>query len=840
MSTQKKKLPDTQFDDKGLSGQYKTWFLDYASYVILERAVPAIEDGLKPVQRRILHAMKEMDDGRYNKVANIIGQAMQYHPHGDASIGDALVNMGQKDLLIDTQGNWGDVRTGDDAAASRYIEARLSKFALEVVFNSKTTEWQLSYDGRKNEPVTLPVKFPLLLAQGADGIAVGLSTKILPHNFCELIEAAIKYLRGKKFELYPDFQTGGMIDVADYNQGKRGGKVKVRAHIEEIDKKTLSIKSVPYGVTTSQLMDSIVKANDQGKIKIRKVTDNTAADVEIQVDLAPGISPDITIDALYKFTDCEISISPNACVIAEQKPQFLGVQELLKISVDNTKDLLEKELKIKLNELQEKWHYTSLEKIFFEEKIYKELEKKHETWDKVLDAIDKAFTPFKKQLKREITREDIIKLTEKPVRRIYKLDIDELNDQIKGLEGDIKQVKHDLANLVDFTVAYYESLLKKYGKGRERKTEIKQFEIIEAKHVAIANTRLYANREEGFIGTGLKRDEFLFECSDFDDIIVFSKNGVMKVVKVSDKTFIGKGILYAAVFRKNDDRTTYNMIYMDGSNSKSFAKRFNVTGVTRDKEYFVAKEHEKSKVHYLSINPNGEAEVVRIVLTPGCKAHKKEFEFNFAELEITGRGSKGITVTKYPIKADGVKLKEAGVSTLAGKKLWYDDQFGRLNTDEKGQYIGMFDSDDNVLVIYKDGYYEVTDQELTQKLDADKVIFIEKFDADKIVTAIYADMKTKQFMAKRFKIETTTLKSRFLFIKEGEGNYLETVTTTEEPVLAVQQGRGAQIRKGKLKIAKIAEVTGYRTVGTKMADYSKSTEMEWVLPKESSQAELFE
>lgn len=840
MSAAKNKAIEVQNNDNGLHGQYKTWFLDYASYVILERAVPAVEDGLKPVQRRILHAMKEMDDGRYNKVANIIGQAMQYHPHGDASIGDALVNMGQKDLLIDTQGNWGDVRTGDEAAAARYIEARLSKFALEVAFNNKTTEWQLSYDGRKNEPVTLPMKFPLLLAQGADGIAVGLSTKILPHNFCELIEASVKHLRGKRFELYPDFLTGGMIDAADYDQGKRGGKVKVRAHIEEVDKKTLAIKSVPYGVTTTQLMESIVKANDQGKIKIKKVTDNTAAEVEIQVDLAAGISPDITIDALYKFTDCEVSISPNACVIVEKKPQFLGVNDLLKISVDNTKDLLEQELKIRLNELQEKWHYTSLEKIFFEEKIYKELEKKHETWDKVLDAIDKAFVPFKKQLKRAITKEDIIKLTEKPVRRIYKLDIDELNDQIKGLEAEIKQVKHDLANLVDFAVAYYENLLKKYGKGRERKTEIKQFEVIEAKNVAIANTRLYVNREDGFIGTGLKKDEFLFECSDIDDIIAFSKNGVMKVVKVSDKAFIGKGVMYVAVFHKNDERTTYNMIYMDGDSGRSFAKRFNVTGVTRDKEYFLAKENEKSKVHYLSVNPNAEAEIVRIILTPGSRAHKKEFEFNFAELEISGRGSKGITVTKYPIKSDGVRLKEAGKSTIAGKKLWYDDQFGRLNTDEKGTYLGMFQPDDKIVVVYRDGNYEITDQELTQKLDSEKVIFIEKFNAEKILTAVYADLDKKQFMVKRFKIETTTLKNKFMFIKEGDGNYVEAVTTDMEPVLAIQQGRGAQVRKGKLKITKMAEVTSYKTVGSKLVDYSKSTEMEWVRSKDAAQQELFE
>ncbi|MBK6826216.1 MAG: DNA gyrase/topoisomerase IV subunit A [Chitinophagaceae bacterium] len=838
MST-KNKAADFQHNDSGLHGQYKTWFLDYASYVILERAVPAIDDGLKPVQRRILHAMKEMDDGRFNKVANIIGQAMQYHPHGDASIGDALVNMGQKDLLIDTQGNWGDVRTGDDAAAARYIEARLSKFALDVAFNAKTTNWQLSYDGRKNEPVTLPMKFPLLLAQGADGIAVGLSTKILPHNFCELIEAAVKYLRGRKFELYPDFLTGGMIDAGEYNNGRRGGKVKVRAHIEELDKKTLAIRSVPYGVTTTQMMESIVKANDQGKIKIKKVTDNTAAEVEIQVDLAPGISPDITIDALYKFTDCEISISPNACVIVDQKPQFLGVQELLKLSVDRTKELLEKELQIRLGELQEKWHYTSLEKIFFEEKIYKELEKKHETWDKVLEAIDKAFVPFKKQLRREISREDIIKLTEKPVRRIYKLDIDELNAQIKGLEAEIKQVKHDLANLIDFAVAYYENLLKKYGKGRERKTEIKQFELIEAKHVAIANARLYMNREEGFIGTGLKKDEFLFECSDLDDIIVFTKRGIMKVVKVSDKTFIGKDILHAAVFQKNDERTTYNMIYVDGESGKSFAKRFNVTGVTRDKEYDLSKGHEKSKVHYFSVNPNAEAELVKITLSSSSSARIKEFDFGFSDLEIKGRGSLGNTVTRYPIKS--VKLKEAGISTIAGKKLWFDDQFGRLNTDEKGQYLGMFDGEDKVLVFYRDGNYEVTDQELTQKLDAEKLIHIEKFNPEKVISAVYVDMKTKQFMAKRFRIETTTLKNKFLFIKEGEGNYVETVTTIAEPVLAMQQGRGAQVRKGKLKIAKIAEITNYKTVGTKLADYSKSTEMEWVKTNEDpNQTELFQ
>ena len=834
-----KKLPDLITNDTGLQGQYKTWFLDYASYVILERAVPAIEDGLKPVQRRILHAMKEMDDGRFNKVANIIGQAMQYHPHGDASIGDALVNLGQKDLLIDTQGNWGDVRTGDEAAAARYIEARLSRFALEVAFNNKTTKWQLSYDGRKNEPVALPMKFPLLVAQGADGIAVGLSTKILPHNFCEIIEAAIKHLKGKRFELLPDFQTGGLIDVSDYNQGKRGGKVKVRAHIEELDKKTIAIKSVPYGVTTTQLMESIVKANDQGKIKIKKVTDNTAAEVEIQVDLAAGISPDITIDALYKFTDCEISISPNACVIVDLKPQFLGVNDLLKLSVERTKSLLEQELKIRLNELQDKWHYTSLEKIFFEEKIYKELEKKHADWETVLDAIAKAFAPFKKQLKREITREDIIKLTEKPVRRIYKLDIDELNDQIKGLEAEIKQVKHDLNNLVDFAVNYYENLLKKYGKGRERKTEIRQFEVIEAKQVAIANIKLYVNREEGFIGTGLKKDEFLFDVSDLDDIIAFTKRGIMKVVKVADKTFIGKDIIHVAVFQKNDERTTYNLIYTDGENGNSFAKRFNVTGVTRDKEYDLTRGHEKSKVNYFKAWPNAEAEVVKIILTPGSKARIKELEFNFAELEIKGRSSIGNTITKYPIKSDGVRVKEIGASTIEGRKLWYDAQFGRLSAEEKGEFLGTFEPDDKILVIYSDGHYEIADQELTQKFEADKVLLIEKFNPEKIISAVYLDKKNQQYNVKRFKIETTTLGNKFFFIKEGEGNYLEAVTTDVEPILAMQSGRGAQVRKARIRITKVAEVMGWKAVGSKLVDYSKSIEMEWVRSKQSSQTELF-
>ncbi len=819
-----KNLSRVTENESGVQGQYKNWFLDYASYVILERAVPAIEDGLKPVQRRILHAMKEMDDGRFNKVANIIGQSMQYHPHGDASIGDALVNIGQKNLLVETQGNWGDVRTGDAAAASRYIEARLSKFALEVAFNPKTTEWALSYDGRKQEPVTLPMKFPLLLAQGADGIAVGLSTKILPHNFNELLEASVKYLKGRKFELLPDFQTGGMVDASNYNDGKRGGKIRVRAHIEELDKKTLVIKDVPYGVTTTQLMESITKANDQGKIKIKKVTDVTAAEVEIQIDLATGISPDITIDALYAFTDCEISISPNACIIIDQKPHFVGATELLKYSVDHTKELLKKELEIQLKELEEKWHFTSLEKIFFEEKIYQELEKKHLNWDKVIDAIDKAFEPFKKKFKKPIERADLLKLTDKPVRRIYKLDIEDLIQQIKDIEQTIKEVKNNLANLVDYAVSYYENLQKKYGKGKERKTEIKEFDTIQVKQVAIANTKLYINRQEGFIGTSLKKDEFLCDCTDYDDIIAFTKSGIMKVVKVSDKVFIGKDILHAAVFQKNDERTTYNMIYVDGASGISYAKRFNVTGVTRDKEYPLAKSSEKSKVHYLTVNANGEAESVKIVLSPNCSARIKEFDFFFETLEVKGRSSVGNQVTKYPIKT--VKLKEAGKSTLVGRKLWFDDKFGRLNTEEKGIYLGTFE-DDKLLVITKDGYYEVTDTEQTQRFDPEKVMFIEKFNPEKIITAVYLDSDKLQFNIKRFKIETTTLKTPFSFIKESPDNYVAAISTHVEPILVVQSGRGAQVRKAKFKVSKMVDVMGTKAVGTKLVDFSKTIEMDW-------------
>ncbi len=833
---------ENSFSNKelGVRDQYKNWFLDYASYVILERAVPALEDGLKPVQRRILHAMKEMDDGRFNKVANIIGQAMQFHPHGDASIGDALVNMGQKDLLVDTQGNWGDIRTGDDAAAPRYIEARLSKFALDVAFNSKTTNWQLSYDGRKQEPITLPMKFPMLLAQGAEGIAVGLSTKILPHNFCEVIDASIKFLKNKKFELFPDFQVGGMIDVSNYNDGQRGGKIKVRCLIEELDKKNLVIRDVPFGVTVSQLCESITKANESGKIKIKKVTEFTGKNVEVVIELAPGISTGILIDALYAFTDCEVSISPNACVIEAHKPLFGNVSDLLKSSVTNTRELLKRELEIKLKELEDKWHYTSLEKIFFEEKIYKELEKKHETWDKVIIAIEKSFQPFIKNLKREISKEDILKLTEKPVRRIYKLDIDELNAQIKNIEIEIKQVKNDLVYLTEFTISYFENLLKKYGKGRERKTEIKLFDTIKIQQVAIANTKLYINREEGFVGTSLKKDEFLFECSDIDDIICITKKGILKIVRVGDKSFIGKDIMHTAIFNKNDERTIYNLIYVDGKSNISYAKRFNVTSVSRDKEYDLTKGSDKSKIHYLTINPNGEAEVLKIILSPNCSARIKELEYLFEDLEIKGRSSQGNIVTKYPIKT--IKLKEAGKSTLAGRKIWFDEQFGRINVDGKGKYLGGFEGDDKVLVFYEDGTYEITDTELVQRFDAEKIKLIEKFDSSKILTAVYYDVDKIQFTVKRFKIDATTLRTKYSIIKEGKGNYLETVTSQQEPILAVQQGRGTEIRRGKLKIAKMVDVMGWKAIGAKLLDYSKSVQMHWEeqIKESSNQPELFE
>lgn len=800
---------------------YKNWFLDYASYVILERAIPDIADGLKPVQRRILHALKEMDDGRFNKVANVIGQSMQFHPHGDASIGDAIINLGQKDLLIETQGNWGDMRTGDSAAAPRYIEARLSKFALDVAFNPKTTEWQLSYDGRKNEPVHLPMKFPLLLAQGAEGIAVGLSTKILPHNFIELIKASIKHLEGKRFKLLPDFPTGGMMDAENYNDGKRGGKVRVRAHIEKKDKNTLLIKDVPYGTTTNSLIDSIIKASDNNKLKIKKVTDNTAADVEIEIQISSVMTADQTIDALYAFTNCEVSISPNICVIVDNKPQFITATEMLKHNTDATKELLKRELEIKLASLENKWHYTSLEKIFFEEKIYKELEKKHKDWEKVLKAIEDAFDPFRKKLKRDVTREDVIKLCEKPVRRIYKLDIEDLINQIKGLEKEIKQTKHDLKNLNDFAIAYYQNLLDKYGKGRERKTEIKPFDNIEIKHIAIANTKLFVNRKEGFIGSGLKKDELLFECADVDDIIAFAADGTMKVVKVEDKTFIGKDILHVAVWRKGDDRTTYNMVYVDGKTGKTYAKRFNVTSITRNKEYNLTKGTPKSKVHYFSENAGGESEVLQINLSSAARARIKKFEFDFDELAIKGRGSQGNQVTKYAVRS--VKFLSKGSSSLPGKKLWYDDKINRLSEtapdkqDDK-DVIGEFHAGDLILSFYQNGSYKIHDTELSTRF-GEGLIYIKKFNPNAIVSAVWYDAKRKEYFIKRFKVETQTLNTEFAFIKEGAKNRLEWVTTRNAPVVILKTGQKKYLPSEQtIDLTELEDVKNYKAVGSKLCD----------------------
>lgn len=799
-----------------VSDMYQSWFLDYASYVILERAVPSGMDGLKPVQRRILHALKEMDDGRFNKVANVIGQTMQYHPHGDASIGEAIIHIGQKDLLLDTQGNWGDMRTGDSAAAPRYIETRLSKFALEVAFNNKITEWQLSYDGRKQEPVSLPMKFPLLLAQGAEGIAVGLSTKILPHNFCELIDASIKYLKNKKFELYPDFLTEGMIDVTHYQDGKRGGKVRIRTHIEKADSKILFIKDVPYGVTVPTLIESIVKANDSGKLKIKKVTDNTAAQVEIEIQLATGVTADQTIDALYAFTQCEVSVSPNICVIVDNKPRFITASELLKISTEETRELLKKELELKLKELENDWHYSSLEKIFIEKRIYRNIEEE-ETWEGVIGAIDKGLKPYKKLFRREITEEDIVRLTEIKIKRISKFDSFKADEHIRGVEEAIEQTKHHLDHLTEFAITYFEDLLKKYGKGKERKTEIKIFDTIQVADIAIVNTKLYINREEGFIGTGLKKDEFLLECSDVDQIIAFTKEGKMKVIKIADKVFIGKDIIHAEIFKKNDDRTTYNLIYVDGKTGIAYAKRFNVTGITRDKEYDLTKGSAKSKVLYFTSNPNGESENVAIHLSAACKAKIKSFEFDFDELAIKNRSSMGNQVTKYPVK--NIKLKSKGSSSLGGKKVWYDDVVGRLSLEEKGMYLGSFGEEDRILTIYSDGFYTLNTTELSNRFDSEKVVLIEKFKPHAILSAVYFDAEKKQFNVKRFKIETLTVNTRFQFIKEGEGNYVEWMTTTANPVILLKTGKKKFLPSEQtLELEKMVDVMGWKAVGNKLCD----------------------
>lgn len=800
-----------------ITGMYKEWFLDYASYVILERAVPAIEDGLKPVQRRILHAMKEMDDGRFNKVANIIGQSMQYHPHGDQSIGDAMVNLGQKELLIETQGNWGDIRTGDGAAAARYIEARLSKFALDVVFNPQTTEWQLSYDGRKREPVTLPVKFPLLLAQGVEGIAVGLSTKILPHNFIELIEASIEILKGNKSNVLPDFMTGGLADFSEYNEGHRGGKVKVRARIEEEDSKTLVIREIPYGTTTDSLIDSILKANDKGKIKIKKVVDNTAKDVEIQIQLAPGVSPDVTIDALYAFTDCEISISPNACVIIEDKPVFLTVNRILEYNTQQTKGLLKRELEIRRGELMERLLFASLEKIFIENRIYRDIEE-CTTWDAVLEAIDQGLDPYKPDFYREITQEDLIRLTEIKIKRISKFDAFKADELMRRLQEELKEVHHHLKHLTEYAINYYQNLLDKYGKGRERKTEIRALDTIEATVVAANNAKLYVNRVDGFVGYGLKKDEFICDCSDLDDVIVLRRDGKFMVSKIQEKGFMGKDILYVGVFRKNDDRMTYNLIYLDGGSGRAMIKRFQIGGITRDKEYDLTKGTKGTKVLYLTANPNGEAELVTVYLTQGAKARVKVFDFDFAEIEIKGRGAGGNILSRYPVRK--IQLKMEGKSTLGGINVFYDSVVGRLNTDQRGRLIGNFLGDDKIIVFYKNGEYELTSFELTNRYEPKDVVLIEKFDIKKVISAIYYDGGIKTYFVKRFLIETTTINKRFNFITDHKQSYLKVVSTASQPQISVTLAKGKEDEVMEYDLDMLIDVKGWKAIGNKLSTYS--------------------
>lgn len=801
-----------------IDGLYEDWFLDYASYVILERAVPRIEDGLKPVQRRIAHSLKEMDDGRFNKVANVIGNTMQYHPHGDAAIGEAIVNIGQKDLLLDTQGNWGDVRTGDGAAAPRYIEARPSKFALEVVYNHQTTEWQLSYDGRKREPVTLPVKFPLLLAQGVEGIAVGLSTKILPHNFCELIKASIDTLKGKNPKIYPDFLTGGIADFSEYDQGFRGGKIKVRAKIEIVDKKSLAIREIPFGTTTTSLMESIVKASEKGKIKVKQVVDNTAKDVEIMIHLQAGLSPEIAIDALYAFTDCEVSISPNACVIVKDKPQFMKVNDILKYNTDQTVKLLKQELEIRKGELMEKILFSSLEKIFIEKRIYRLIEE-CETFEDVISTTDKGLKPYKKQFYREITRDDILRLLEIRIKRISKYDSFKADEMLRDLEKELKEVLHNLRHLTDYAIAYYQSLLDKFGKGRERRTEIKSFQSVTAVEVIANNQKLYVNRTDGFIGWGLKRDEFICDCSELDDIIAIRRDGKALVSRISEKVFMGKDILHVGVWKKGDERMVYNMIYSDGKTGKSFAKRFAMPAIIRDKEYVLDQGNPNSKVQYLSANPNGEAEVVEVKLSQSSTARKKIFEFDFSELEIKGRGARGNTITKYPVRK--VDFKEAKGSTLSGLDLWFDESSGRLNKDKRGRHIGKFDGDDQILAITKGGSYKITSYDLNNRYEPEKTILVEKFNPKKVISAVYIDGESKQHFVKRFKIETNTPDKEFGFISEGIGSRLEFVTMSDSPEVEVEvvKGKGKDKEVEVINLEDIIDVKGWKAMGNRLSQH---------------------
>ena len=805
-----------------VAGMYENWFLEYASYVILERAVPAVEDGLKPVQRRILHALKEMDDGRFNKVANVIGQTMQYHPHGDASINDAIVNLGQKELLFDCQGNWGDNRTGDSAAAARYIEVRLSKFASDVVFNNQTTEWQMSYDGRKREPITLPIKFPLLLAQGVEGIAVGLATKIMPHNFCEIIQASIDILNNKKVELYPDFLLGGMMDASNYNDGLRGGKIRIRAKIDELDKKTLVITEIPYTTTTTSLIDSIIKANDTGKIKIKKVIDNTAKDVEIQIQLAPGISPDVTIDALYAFTDCEVSISPNACVIIEDKPHFMGVGEILRVSTNQTVDLLRQELEIRKGELMEKVLFSSLEKIFIENRIYRDIEE-CETFELVIQTVDKGLEPYKKDFYREITEEDILKLLEIRIKRISKFDSFKADELMKRLLDELAEVEDHLANLIRYAIDYFKNLLAKYGKGRERRTEIKNFNTISATVVAAANQKLYVNREDGFIGYGIKKDEYVMDCSDIDDIIVFRSNGTCVVTKVQEKVFVGRDIIYCSVFKKNDDRKVYNLVYLDGKSGTSYVKRFKVTSVTRDREYKVSSDNAKSKLTYFSANENGEAEVIQISLTANCTAKIKQFDYDFSKLAIKGRESLGNMLTKYPVRK--ITLKSAGVSTLGGVDIWYDPTIGRLNRDGHGDHIGNFEPNDSILAIYASGNYELTNFELTNRYPAEEIMYLKKFEPQAIISAAYFDGSNKTNLIKRFRLETTSLDKKFLFISDHKASKLIAVTDNYSPNVQIKHKPDGKTNELEIiPIDELAEVRGWKALGTKL-NYAKLVEV---------------
>lgn len=799
---------------KKVTGMYKEWFIDYASYVILERAIPAVLDGLKPVQRRILHSMRELEDGRYNKVANIVGNTMKYHPHGDAAISDAMIQIGQKDLLIDMQGNWGNIYTGDRAAASRYIEARLTKFALEVAFNPKTTQWQPSYDGRNKEPIQLPMKFPLLLAQGVEGIAVGLSTKILPHNFNELIDASIKHLKGKSFILYPDFIQGGYVDVADYNDGKRGGRIRIRAKIQQEDNKILKITEIPFGTTTSSLIDSILKANDKGKIKIKKVEDNTAQHVEIIVHLASGTSPDKMIDALYAFTDCEITQSPNCCVIVNDKPEFLGVSDILRANTQNTVDLLKLELEIQLKELQEQWHFSSLEKIFIEHKIYRDIEEET-TWQGVLKAIDKGLKPHTKHLLRKVTEEDIVKLTEIRIKRISKFDLEQFTQNILALEDKIASVKHHLNHLIDYAIDYFQKLKTKYGQDKSRRTEIRTFDNIDATKVAAANVKFYVNRAEGFIGTSLKKDEFLFECADIADIICFRKDGTMLVTKADTKTFVGKNLIHIGIWKKKDKRTIYNTIYRDGKNGATYQKRFAVTSITRDKEYDLTAGTKGSELLYFSANPNGEAEVIQVQLRPQARLKKLKIEVDFSDLTIKGRGSKGNLVTKYAVKK--IELKEEGISTLAPRKVWFDPTVRRLNADGRGELLGAFKGNDKILTINSQGIAKLSNFDLSSHFDEDLLV-LEKWVPNKPISCVYFDGEKQRYFVKRFLLEDHQNPQVFFFLSEDKNSFIELIGTDHQPVIEIvyPKIKGEQKPNETIVLHEFIAVKGIKAIGNQL------------------------